>query len=75
LADTPNQAAQMRPHLDAVRHPAGPQKHRDRTAALGVVDVDRQKAVFVVIRVEEMTAVRHVDRIAISSVTALGARS
>ena len=65
-ADVPNQTTQVRSHLGALRRPAGPQKHRDWTAALGVVDVDRQKAVFVVVRVEErqlLTAMRHVDRI------------
>jgi hypothetical protein len=65
-ANVPNQAAQMRPYLNAARHLAGPQDHGDRPAALGVVHMDRQKAVFVIIGVEQrqlLTAMHHVDRV------------
>jgi hypothetical protein len=44
---------------------AGAQNHGDRPAALGVVDMNRQEAVFVM-RVEQhelLTTVRHVDRV------------
>jgi len=65
-ANVANQAAQMRPHLDAARRLAGAQEDRNRTAALGVVDMDRQKAMFVVMGVEQgelLTAMHHIDRV------------
>src|SRR5215216_3972557 len=51
-ANMPNQAAQMPTHLDAARRLAGAQDNRYRPAALSVVNVDRQKTVFVVMGVE-----------------------
>jgi hypothetical protein len=63
-ANVPNQAAQMRTNLNATRRFAGAQDNRNRPAALCVVDVDRQKAVLVVMGVEQrelLTAMNHVD--------------
>ena len=65
-ANVPNQAAQVCPHLDAARRLAGAQDDRNRPAVLGVVDVDRQEAVFVIMSVEQrelLTAMHHVDRV------------
>jgi hypothetical protein len=56
----------MGAHLDAVRRLAGTQDNGDRSAALGVVDVDRQEAAFVVVGVEKrklLISVHHVDRV------------
>ena len=56
----------MGAHLDAARRLAGTQDDGDRSAALGVVDVDRQEAAFVVVGVEErelLISVHHVDRV------------
>ena len=53
----------MGANLDARGRLAGTQDHRDWTALLGVVDVDRQKAALVVVGVEQrklLMAVRHV---------------
>jgi hypothetical protein len=47
-ANVPDQAAQMRTNLNAARRLAGAQDNRNRPAALGVVDGDRQKAVLVI---------------------------
>jgi hypothetical protein len=47
------ESAQMRAHLDARRRLAGAQHDRDGTRALGVVDMDWQKAALVVMGVEE----------------------
>jgi hypothetical protein len=66
VANAPNQAAQLCTYLNAARHLAGTQDHRDRSAALGVVDMDRQKAVFIIVGVEQrqlLTAMHHVDRV------------
>jgi hypothetical protein len=54
----------MRTNLNAARRLTGAQDNRNRPAAPGVVDVDRQKAVLVVMGVEQrklLTAMDHVD--------------
>src|SRR5271165_6886799 len=43
----------MSAHLDAGWRLAAPQDNRDRAASLGVIDMDRQKTAFVVMRVEQ----------------------
>ena len=53
LANAPDEAAQMRAHLDAGRRLAGSQNDRDGTAAFGVVDMNRQEAALVVVRIEQ----------------------
>jgi hypothetical protein len=60
-ANVPNQAAQMGTNLNTARRLAGAQHNRNRPAALDVVDVDRQKAVLVVMGVEqrELLAAMH----------------
>ena len=63
-SNVPDQAAQMRTNLNTARRFAGAQDNRNRPAALGVVDVDRQKAVLVVVGIEQrelLTAMNHVD--------------
>ena len=53
VADAAHEAAQMSAHLDAGRRLAGPQDDRDGAASFGVVDMDRQKAAFVIMGVEQ----------------------
>src|SRR5277367_631372 len=53
FADMADEAAQMSAHFDAARRLAGSQHDRDRTASLGVVDMDRQKTALVVMSVEQ----------------------
>jgi hypothetical protein len=60
----PYQAAQMGTHLDAARRLARPQDHRHGSALLGVVDVDRQEAAFVIMSVEQRELLMAVDDIA-----------
>ena len=64
--DAANETAQMRVHLDAAWRLAGAQDDGDRSAAFGVVDVDRQKAMFVIVGVEQLEllmTVHHVYRV------------
>jgi hypothetical protein len=72
----PYQAAQMGTHLDAARRLAGPQDDRHGPALLGVVDVDRQEAAFVIMSVEQRELLMAVDDIAgiIDVVTDAGSR-
>ena len=63
-ADMPYEAAQMGTHLDAARRLAGPQHDRDGPALLGVIDVDRQEAAFVIMSVEQRELLMAVDDIA-----------
>src|SRR6188472_370422 len=60
-ADVPYQATQMGTHLDAARRLAGPQHDRHGPALLRVVDVDRQKAAFVIMSVEQRELLMAVD--------------
>ena len=53
LTDMAHEPAQMSAHFDARRGLAGAQHDRDGTRALGVIDMDRQKAALVVMGVEE----------------------
>jgi hypothetical protein len=53
LPDAPNQTARMGAHLLAVRRFAGSRDGDDAVAGFGVVDVDRQEAVLIVMRVEQ----------------------
>ncbi len=56
----------MRTNLNTARRFAGAQDNRNRLAALCVVEVDRQKAVLVVMGVEQrelLTAMNHVDSV------------
>ncbi len=48
LTDMAHEPAQMSAHFDARRGLAGAQHDCDGTRALGVIDMDRQKAAFVV---------------------------
>ncbi len=64
FADTADEPAQMGAHLDAGGRLAGPQHDRDGTAALGVVDMDRQKAALVVMGVEQRELLMAVHDIA-----------
>ncbi len=43
----------MREDLDTGRCLAGPQDHRDRARFLRIVDMDRQKAALVIMRIKE----------------------
>ena len=54
----------MSAHFDARRGLAGAQHHCDGTRALGVIDMDRQKAAFVVMGVEERELLMPVHNIA-----------
>src|SRR5712671_8091650 len=63
-ADVPYQATQMGTHLDTARRLAGPQHDRHGPALLRVVDVDRQKAAFVIMSVEQRELLMAVDDIA-----------
>ena len=54
----------MSAHFDARRGLAGAQHDRDGTRALGVIDVDRQKAALVVVGVEERELLMPVHDIA-----------
>ena len=47
LPDVPHETAQMSTHLDAGRRLTRPQHDRDRAAAFGVIDMDRQEAALV----------------------------
>ncbi len=63
---SPDQTTHVTAHLDAGGRLAGPQDHGHRTTGRGVVDVDRQKAAFVVVGIEQrqlLVAVNHVDRV------------
>src|SRR5215218_5898291 len=51
--DAAHQPAQMRPHLDAGGRLARPQHDGNRTAGGAVVDMDRQKAALIIMRVEQ----------------------
>ena len=53
FADMSDQAAQMGAHFDAAGRLARSQHDRDGAASLGVVDMDRQKAALVVVRIEQ----------------------
>jgi hypothetical protein len=48
-----DEAAQMGTNFEAARHLTRAQNDRNRPAALGIVDMDRQKAVLVVMSVEQ----------------------
>jgi hypothetical protein len=52
-ANAANDMAQHQRHLDPVRRLAGTQDDGDRLAGYRLVDVDRQKAAAVVVRIEE----------------------
>ena len=54
----------MGTHLDAARRLAGPQHDRHGPALLRVVDVDRQKAAFVIMSVEQRKLLMAVDDVA-----------
>ena len=64
LTDMAHEPAQMSAHFDARRGLAGAQHDRDGTRALGVIDVDRQKAALVVVGVEERELLMPVHDIA-----------
>ena len=53
LADMPRQPAQMSANLDAGRRLARTQHDGDGSIPVGVVDMDRQEATFVVVRIEQ----------------------
>jgi hypothetical protein len=63
-ADAPNQPAQMGPHLHATRRLAGPQDDGHRSAAIRVVDVNRQEAALVIMRIEQRELLVAVDNVA-----------
>jgi hypothetical protein len=63
-ADAPNQPAQMGPHLDATRRLAGPQDDGHRSAAIRIVDVNRQEAALVIMRIEQRELLAAVDDVA-----------
>ena len=85
LADMAHEPAQMGAHLDPRRGSCRTQHDRDGTRALGVVDMDRQKAALVVMGVEERELLMPVHDIAgvvdieqvssISRMTDAGSRS
>jgi len=62
--DTAVKAADMGAHLDAGRRLARPQHHGHRTAGCGVVDVDRQEAVLVIMRVKQRQLLAAVNNVA-----------
>ena len=53
FADAMHEAAQMAAHLLARGRLAGPQQDGDRPGGCRVIDVDRQKATRIVMRIEE----------------------
>ena len=61
--DTPHQTAQLRPHLLATRGLAGAQDGEHAMASLGVVDVDRHEAAFIVMRIEQRQLLMAVNRV------------
>lgn len=66
-ADMPHEAARMSANLDAAWRFAGSQDHGDRAALLRIVDMNRQKAALVIVRVEKrqlLMAMRHVAGVA-----------
>ena len=54
----------MRANLNAGRRHTGPQDHRDRARFLRIVDMDRQKAALVIMRIEERQLLMSMDDIA-----------
>ena len=54
----------MGAHFDATRRLAGPQDDRHGSALLGVVDVDRQEAALIIMRVEQRELLVAVDDVA-----------
>ncbi len=63
-ANAAHQATEMAAHFRARRRLAGPQQDRHRARGSGVVDVDRQKAALVIVRVEQrelMVVMNHID--------------
>ena len=63
FADAADEAAEMATHLLARGRLAGAQDDRDRPAGRRVVDVDRQKAALIVMRIEERKLLVAVDDI------------
>jgi hypothetical protein len=53
IADAAHQAANMAAHFLPGRRLARPQQDRHRARGRGIVDMDRQKAALVVVRVEQ----------------------